>query len=54
MAVIFGVILMVLGRDPAASLAVAGLMTVLYLPLTYYTDRFFYNRHKRMQAKEKG
>jgi hypothetical protein len=31
---------------------VGALMTVLYLPLTYYTDRFFYSRHKRMQANK--
>ena len=54
MAVLFAVILVVLGRSIPAALAVGALMTVLYLPLTYYTDRFFYNRHKRMQEKEKG
>jgi Flp pilus assembly protein TadB len=51
MAALFGVVLGVIGRNIPGALAGAGLMVLLYLPLTYYTDRFFYNRRQRQKQR---
>ncbi|MEA2481985.1 MAG: hypothetical protein QOJ07_3907 [Thermoleophilaceae bacterium] len=54
MALVFGVVLLaLLKRSPASAVAGAALMTVMYLPLTYYTDRFFYNRRRRQKNADR-
>src|ERR1700760_1683412 len=44
MAGLFGVILIVVNKNVINGIAGALLITVMYLPLTYYTDRYFYRR----------
>jgi hypothetical protein len=51
MAGLFGVILLVINRNVVGAIAGAALITVMYLPLTYYTDRFFYNRRQRQKQR---
>jgi len=35
-----------------ASLILGGLMLLIYVPLTYYADRFFHNRRRRRQGQQ--
>jgi hypothetical protein len=52
-AVIFALVVIVAFRQPplqGASLGAA--MFLLYIPLSYLTDRFLYNRRQRQQAKQ--
>jgi hypothetical protein len=53
-AILFGVIMLVLGRTIAQAAALSGLMVFMYLPLSYYTDRFLYNRHQRQKQAGRG
>ena len=51
MAAIFGVLVVVaFGREPVQGFALAGLMLVVYIPMSYYTDRFIYGRRQRQKA----
>ncbi|MDP9189528.1 MAG: hypothetical protein M3O25_09795 [Actinomycetota bacterium] len=53
-AVIFFVLLaLAFGRAPVSSLGLAGFMLVFYVPMAYYTDRFFYNRQLRKAEQER-
>jgi hypothetical protein len=52
-AVIFGVLLILPFHQPVgSSIALAGLMLALYVPMGYYIERFFYNR--RMAQKQRA
>jgi Flp pilus assembly protein TadB len=51
MAGLFGVILIVINRNIIGGILGALLITVMYLPLTYYTDRYFYNRRQRQKQQ---
>ena len=51
-AALFGIIVLALGRPIGAAVALAGLMVFMYLPLSYYTDRFLY--HRRQRQKQGG
>lgn len=59
-ALIFFVLLaLAFGRPIGASLGIALFMLVFYVPMAYYTDRFFYNRQlakaeRDRQAKAPG
>ena len=54
-AAIFAVAVVVLfGRPVAAALMLGVVMVVLYLPMSYYTDRFLYNRRRRQKAAGSG
>ncbi|MEA2397655.1 MAG: hypothetical protein QOK25_1211 [Thermoleophilaceae bacterium] len=45
---IFGVAVVLIFKRPVASAAIlAAAMVLLYLPMSYYTDRYLYNRRKR-------
>jgi hypothetical protein len=46
-AALFGVLMIVLGRPIPQAVVLAGLMVFMYLPLSYYTDRFLYTRYQR-------
>jgi Flp pilus assembly protein TadB len=47
-AAIFAVAVVLLFRRPVVSALILGVaMVLLYLPLSYYTDRFLYNRRRR-------
>jgi hypothetical protein len=49
-AAIFAVAVVVVFRRPVAAAVVLGVvMVVLYLPMSYYTDRFLYNRRQRQK-----
>jgi hypothetical protein len=53
-AVIFAVaVILVFKQKPAAGLALGALMFVLYIPLSYFTDRFLYNRRQKSAAAKK-
>ncbi|MBV9213543.1 MAG: hypothetical protein JOZ25_07840 [Actinobacteria bacterium] len=50
MAVIFALVVVVLFKRPVAAAAVLGVaMVLVYLPMSYYTDRFIYNRRQRQK-----
>lgn len=50
-AIIFGVLAVVLLKMPVASAAaVVPLVALMYIPASYYMDRFIYNRHQRRKA----
>jgi hypothetical protein len=54
-AVLFGVLLIVFFDRPiAAGVSLAALMILVYTPLTYYTDRFAYNRFQRKKAEARA
>jgi Flp pilus assembly protein TadB len=47
-AAIFGVLVVLVFKKPVgAALVLAAAMVLLYLPMSYYTDRFLYNRRRR-------
>ena len=49
-AAVFAVAVVVLFHRPvAAGLILGVVMVVLYLPMSYYTDRFLYNRRQRQK-----
>jgi Flp pilus assembly protein TadB len=49
-AAVFAVAVVVLFHRPVAAALVLGLvMVVLYLPMSYYTDRYLYNRRRRQK-----
>jgi hypothetical protein len=51
MAALFGVILIVLNHNVLGGILGALLITGMYLPLTYYTDRYFYRRRQRQKQR---
>jgi Flp pilus assembly protein TadB len=54
-AVVFGVLaVLLLNVPPASAIALTAVMVLLYLPLSYYTDRFIYNRRQRRKAAGGG
>ena len=54
-AAIFAVAVVVIFKRPVAAALVLGVvMVVLYLPMSYYTDRFLYNRRQRQKQAGKG
>jgi hypothetical protein len=52
-AALFGVLMIALGRPIVQALILAGLMVFMYLPLSYYTDRFLYTRYQRRKNAAK-
>ena len=49
-AAIFAVaVVVIFGRPISAAVVLGVLMVVLYLPMSYYTDRFLYNRRQRQK-----
>jgi hypothetical protein len=54
-AALFGILIIIaFGRPIADGIALAGLMVFMYLPLSYYTDRFIYNRRQRQKQAGGG
>jgi hypothetical protein len=49
-AVLFVVIVVVIGQGIPTAVAIGGLMFLLYVPLGYYTDSFIYKRRNRGKA----
>ena len=54
-AAVFGVLaVLLLSVPPASAIALTAVMVLLYLPLSYYTDRFIYNRRQRQKTAGGG
>jgi hypothetical protein len=53
--VIFFVLMaLVFSRPIGAAAGIAGFMLLFYIPMAYYTDRFFYGRQLRKQQQERA
>ena len=52
-ALFFALIALAFGRALGASLLLAAFMMLFYVPMTYYTDRFFYRRRLRQLERAK-
>ena len=49
-AALFGVLIVLAFKRPIGDgIALAGLMVFMYLPMSYYTDRFLYRRRQRQK-----
>lgn len=48
------VVILAFGRPPLEGLALAVAMFVIYIPMSYVTDRFMYNRRQRKKAATGG
>jgi hypothetical protein len=54
-AALFGIlIVLAFGRPIGDGIALAGLMVFMYLPMSYYTDKFLYNRRQRQKQAGRG
>ena len=54
-AVIFGVLVVVIFKEPVQSgIALAAFMLLLYIPMSYYTDRLIYRRRQKLKARGRG
>ena len=54
-AAIFAVaVVVIFGRPVSAAVVLGVVMVVLYLPMSYYTDRFVYNRRRRQKTSGRG
>ena len=47
------VISVALGQNPAAAITLGAIMLVLYVPMGYYTDLYFYRRQKARNETQK-
>ncbi len=55
MAAIFGLVVVLLFKRPVAAGVMLGtVMVAVYLPMSYYTDRFIYNRRRRQKGAGSG
>jgi len=52
-AAFFLIVWLIFKRSIGQSLALAVFMLAFYIPLGYYTDRFFYNRRQRQKQLER-
>ncbi len=52
--IFFALIAFAFGEPPASSAALAAGMLIFYVPMAYYTDRFFFNRNLRKQRSKAG
>ena len=41
------------GQPIASAIALGGFMLLLYIPIGYFTDTFFYNRRQQQLAKKR-
>jgi len=48
------VIVLVMKRPASASIALGGFMFLLYVPIGYFTDSFFYKRRQQQLGRGKG
>jgi hypothetical protein len=49
-AALFGVLMVVIGNKIAAAVTLAAVMLVIYIPMSYYTDLWIYNRQQKKKA----
>lgn len=52
--IFFALLVLAFGRPPGASVALAAFMLLFYVPMAYYTDRFFYNRARAKEQEERA
>jgi hypothetical protein len=48
------VVVLAFGQPIASAIALGGFMLLLYIPIGYFTDTFFYNRRQQQLAKKRG
>ena len=48
------VIVFALGQPVQSAIAIGGFMLLLYIPIGYYTDSYFYNRRQRGLKNREG
>ena len=49
-AALFGVLMIVIGNPIAQAVALAAVMLLIYIPMSYYTDLWIYNRQQKKKA----
>lgn len=49
----FVLIAFVFGRGAANAIGISGLMLLFYIPMSFYLDRFFFNRQLRKEQQER-
>jgi hypothetical protein len=47
------VVVLAFGQPIASAIALGGFMLLLYIPIGYFTDTFFYNRRQQQLAKKR-
>ena len=52
-ALLFGVLMIVIGNQIAAAASLAAVMLLIYIPLSYYTDLLIYRRRQKKKAEGK-
>lgn len=53
-AALFGVLMIVIGNSIAAAVSLAAVMLLIYIPMSYYTDLWIYNRQQKKKAAAKA
>jgi Flp pilus assembly protein TadB len=54
-AALFGILMVVAFRRPVVQgVALAAVMVFMYLPLSYYTDKFVYSRRQKQKQRQAG
>ena len=48
------VVVLAFGQPIASAIALGGFMLLLYIPIGYFTDTFFYNRRQQQLAQRRG
>jgi hypothetical protein len=48
------VVVLAFGQPLASAIALGGFMLLLYIPIGYYTDTFFYTRRQQKLARKRG
>lgn len=51
--VFFALLVLLLGQPVGSSLGLAGFMLLLYIPMGYTIDKFFYNRRQASKRRDK-
>jgi hypothetical protein len=49
-AALFGVLMIVIGNSVAAAVSLAAVMLLIYIPMSYYTDLWIFNRQQKKKA----
>lgn len=53
-AAVFGLlVIFAFGQKPIAGVTLAAFMLLLYVPMSYYTDRLLYNRRQRQKQRNR-
>ena len=52
-AALFGVLMVVIKNPIATAVSLAGVMLLIYIPLSYYTDMLIYRRRQKKKAEGK-